>query len=112
MIAPQASAAFVAAMEKVLDIYSRPYDAKNPVVCMDETPRQLIRETREPIAAAPGRPERHDYPLCQTRCRFRFSADYPHRNDISCTENLIQITPPTSKSRPYSKRGIAASVQF
>ena len=28
---------------------------------MDETPRQLIRETREPIAAAPGRPERHDY---------------------------------------------------
>ena len=45
----------------LLDIYSRPYDAKYPVVCMDETPRQLIRETREPIAAAPGRPERHDY---------------------------------------------------
>ena len=61
MIAPQASAAFVAAMEKVLDLYSRPYDAKHPVVCMDETPRQLIRETREPIPAAPGRPERHDY---------------------------------------------------
>ena len=61
MIAPQASAAFVAAMEQVLDIYSRPYDARNPVVCMDETPRQLIRETRQPIAAAPGRPERHDY---------------------------------------------------
>ena len=61
MIAPQASAAFVAAMEQVLDIYSRPYDSKNPVVCMDETPRQLIRETREPIAAAAGRPERHDY---------------------------------------------------
>ncbi|MDH6186733.1 hypothetical protein H4V98_004181 [Polaromonas sp. CG_23.6] len=61
MIAPQASAQFVAAMEKVPGIYSRPYDPKNPVVCMDETPRQLIRETREPIAAAPGRPERHDY---------------------------------------------------
>ena len=56
MIAPQASAAFVAAMEMVLDIYSRPIDAKRPVVCMDETPRQLIRETREPIAAVPGRP--------------------------------------------------------
>ena len=55
MIAPQASAQFVAAMEKVLDIYSRPYDVKHPVVCMDETPRQLIRETREPIPAAPGR---------------------------------------------------------
>ena len=61
MIAPQASAAFVAAMEQVLDIYSRPYDTEYPVVCMDETPRQLIRETRELIAAAPGRPARHDY---------------------------------------------------
>ena len=61
MIAPQANAAFVAAMEKVLDIYSRPYDARRPVVCMDETPRQLIRETRQPIAAMPGRPVRHDY---------------------------------------------------
>ena len=48
-------------MEQVLDIDSRPYDVKHPVVCMDETPRQLIRETRQPIAAAPGRPERHDY---------------------------------------------------
>ena len=56
MIAPQANAQFVAAMEQVLDIYSRPIDAKHPVVCMDETPRQLIRETRQPIAAAPGRP--------------------------------------------------------
>ena len=61
MIAPQASAAFVAAMEEVLDIYSRPYDARRPVVCMDETPRQLIGETRQPIAAVPGRSERHDY---------------------------------------------------
>jgi hypothetical protein len=61
VIVRQASAAFVAAMEQVLGIYSRPYDTRNPVVCMDETPWQLTRETREPIAAAPGRPERHDY---------------------------------------------------
>lgn len=61
MVAPQASAAFGASLEKVLDIYSRPYDAKHPVVCMDETSRQLIHETREPIAAAPGQPARHDY---------------------------------------------------
>jgi hypothetical protein len=61
VIAPQASATFVSAMEKVMDIYSRPNDSKNPVVCMDETLRQLIRETREPVAAAPGRPECHDY---------------------------------------------------
>jgi hypothetical protein len=48
-------------MENVLDIYKRPYDPKHPVVCMDETPRQLIRETRVPIPGAPGRAERHDY---------------------------------------------------
>lgn len=48
-------------MENVLDVYKRPYDPKFPVVCMDETPRQLIRETRIPIRRAAGRPERHDY---------------------------------------------------
>ena len=48
-------------MEKVLDAYRRPYDAAFPVVCMDETPRQLIRKTRLPIPERPGRPARHDY---------------------------------------------------
>jgi hypothetical protein len=48
-------------MERVLDVYRRPYDADIPVVCMDETPRQLIRETRAPIPARPGQPEREDY---------------------------------------------------
>jgi len=55
-------------MEKVLDVYRRPYDAAFPVVCMDETPRQLIRETRVPVPMGPGRPARHDYeyPRCGT----------------------------------------------
>ena len=44
-----------------MDVYKRPYDPQYPVVCMDETPRQLIKETRTPIAGAPGRQERHDY---------------------------------------------------
>lgn len=48
-------------MENVLDVYKRPYDKNFPVVCMDETPRQLIREKHQTIVAAPGRPERHDY---------------------------------------------------
>ena len=39
-------------MERVLDVYKRPYDARFPVVCMDETPKQLIAETRTPV---PGR---------------------------------------------------------
>jgi hypothetical protein len=48
-------------MERVLDVYRRPFDPANPVVCMDETPRQLIGEKRLPIPARPGQCERHDY---------------------------------------------------
>jgi hypothetical protein len=48
-------------MEKVLDVYKRPYDSKNPVVCMDESPKQLIAETRIPIPASPGQTEKYDY---------------------------------------------------
>jgi hypothetical protein len=48
-------------MERLLDVYKRPYDPLHPVVCMDETPRQLIKETRTPIPGGRGRPERHDY---------------------------------------------------
>jgi len=48
-------------MEKVLDIYKRILDPRYPVVCMDESPRQLISETKVPILASPGRPARHDY---------------------------------------------------
>lgn len=61
MIPPDGNAEFVAAMEQVLDVYQRPYDVRVPVICMDETPRQLIRETRTPIPARPGQPQRHDY---------------------------------------------------
>jgi hypothetical protein len=48
-------------MEHVLDVYRRPYDPRHPVVCMDESPRQLIKETRSPIPGAKRRPRRHDY---------------------------------------------------
>ncbi len=48
-------------MESVLDVYRRPYDTRFPVVCMDESPRQLIDEVKTPIAGAPGRPARYDY---------------------------------------------------
>ena len=61
MIPPQGNAEFAAAMEKVLDVYRRPYDSRHPVVCMDETPRQLIGETRAPIPAGPGSVRRQDY---------------------------------------------------
>ena len=61
MIAPEANAAFVAAMEDILDVYQRPHDPDKPLVCLDETSKQLIVETRKPIPAEPGRPKREDY---------------------------------------------------
>jgi len=48
-------------MEDVLELYQEPYDPKRPVVCMDEQPRQLIREVRRPLLGGPGRPARYDY---------------------------------------------------
>jgi hypothetical protein len=61
VIPPDASAAFVATMEDVLEVYQRPHDPQRPLVCLDETSKQLIVETRAPIPAKPGRKARHDY---------------------------------------------------
>jgi hypothetical protein len=48
-------------MEMVLDVYKRPLNSDNPVICMDESPKQLIGETRIPIPASPGQLAKHDY---------------------------------------------------
>jgi len=48
-------------MEDVLDVYKRPYDPKRPNVCLDETSKQLIGETRTPVPACPSQPARYDY---------------------------------------------------
>ena len=48
-------------MEMVLDVYKRPFDPQNPVVCMDESPKQLIAETRIPVPCSHGKPARYDY---------------------------------------------------
>lgn len=61
MIPPGQSGDFVARMEHVLDVYKRPYDPKRPVVCMDESPRQLIRDTRKSLPVRPGTVARSDF---------------------------------------------------
>jgi len=61
VIPPEADGDFVAHMEDVLDLYHEPYDPGSPVVCMDETNRQLVSETRVPIPAKPGQVARSDY---------------------------------------------------
>jgi hypothetical protein len=61
VIPPEADAEFAASMEEVLDVYARPYDAGHPVLCMDEQPIQLLKETRTPIAGTKKHPRRVDY---------------------------------------------------
>jgi hypothetical protein len=106
VIPPDESARFVAKMEDVLSVYKRPYDSDRPVVCMDEMPRQLIKEVREPIPAAPGREARQDHhyerngvvnlftffePLASWRTvmtrRRRTSVDWAHCIDQLLTEH-------------------------
>ena len=58
---PSADAAFVANMEEVLDVYEQPYQADEPVVCFDETSKQLIQEVRAPVPTAPGHIAKQDF---------------------------------------------------
>jgi len=61
VIPPKQNAEFVANMENVLEIYKMPYNSAIPVICMDEQPTQLIKETRMKMTLEPGKPERVDY---------------------------------------------------
>jgi hypothetical protein len=62
-------------MEDVLDVYECPYDAKHPVVNMDEQPVQLVKETRQPLETQPGRRRRydHEYERAGTASVFLFT---------------------------------------
>ena len=75
VIPPNADAEFAACMEDVLEIYSQPYNAAFPIICMDEQPAQLTKETREPIAATREHPLRVDYEYerAGTACIFMFA---------------------------------------
>jgi transposase len=61
VIPPEQNADFVCAMEDVLEVYHRPYDPARPVVCLDETSKQLIGQITPPLPMEPGKPEREDY---------------------------------------------------
>ena len=61
VIPPEADAEFVAHMENVLEAYARPYDPDHPVICMDEQPVQLVKETRQVIPATKDHARRVDY---------------------------------------------------
>lgn len=102
-------------MEDVLAIYQRPFDSQRPVICLDETSRQLVSDARSPLPAAPGRPARHDRqyvrggvanfflmtePLrgwravrvCEQRTRLDFAA---------CVKELVEVHYPRRWSGSY-----------
>lgn len=75
VIPPDANSEFVACMEEVLETYAMPYNAAFPVLCMDEQPVQLFKETRVPIPASRKHPRRIDYEYerAGTACIFMFA---------------------------------------
>ena|SRR5438132_180383 len=73
VIAPENDAEFVACMEEVLETYARPYNPERPVICMDEQPVQLLKETKTPIAATRNHPKRVDYGDCLTPQLFELT---------------------------------------
>jgi hypothetical protein len=76
-IPPKQSAEFVYHMEDVLEVYKRPYDPRRPVVCVDETFKQLIGETRETLPPRPGAVERFDHVYVRRGVASLFTAFEP-----------------------------------
>ncbi len=80
-------------MEDVLEVYHRPRDPKNPLVCLDECLKQLIIETRKPIPMKPGQPARHDYEYKRngTRNMFMLFAPLEGWRHVEVTERRTAI---------------------
>jgi len=92
-------------MEMVLDVYKRPFDPKYPVVCMDESPKQLIAETKIPIAASPGNVAKHDYEYKRCGVCNIFMASEPLAG-----KRIVKITERKTKNDwAYFLEEIAAS---
>jgi len=79
VIPMEKSSEFVANMERVLNIYKRPYDPTNPVICMDESPKQLISEVRPRQKMKPVRESRVDYEYIRHGVVKVFLANEPLR---------------------------------
>ncbi len=87
VLPPQKSGEFVACMEKVLHVHKRPYQVDYPVICMDESPKQLIEMQRESIAMKPGRESRGDYEYIRNGVVNIFMANKPLRG-----KRLVEVT--------------------
>lgn len=102
VIPPQADGEFVAHMEEVLETYALPYDSAHPVICMDEQPIQLLKDTRVPIAATKNHPRRVDYEyeragtasifmFCEPLAGYRQVTVREHRTKIDWAMEVEQL---------------------
>ena len=75
-------------MEDVLEVYKRPYDPKRPVVCLDETSKQLIGEVAAPAPAAPGQVAHYDYEYVRNGVAnlFMISEPLAGKRDVEVTD--------------------------
>lgn len=88
VIPPEQNSHFVAAMEQVLDLYKRAYNKDFPVVCMDESTKQMIKETRTPVAMKPGFAAKEDfeYERCGVATIFLASEPLNGKRHVEVTE--------------------------
>jgi hypothetical protein len=93
VIPPLKNGDFVANMERVLDVYKRPYNKDYPVVCMDESPKQLIKETRTALKMMPGRDAKEDYEYerCGTANVFLASEPLTGKRHVEVTERKTKV---------------------
>ena len=80
-------------MEQVLDVYKRPYNDRFPVICMDESPKQLIKETRTPVPMKPGQETRVDfeYERCGVANIFLASEPLKGKRYVNVTERKTKV---------------------
>ena len=80
-------------MEDVLEVYTRPYDPLRPQVCMDETSRQILRDTRDALPMAPGRSRREDYEYERGGVAnvFMFTEPLTGRRWVEITEHRTKV---------------------
>ena len=102
VIPPEQDAEFVAAMEEVLETYEKAYDPQHPVLCMDEQPVQLLKETRVPITATKEHGKRVDYEyerngtasifmFAEPLSGFRRATARPHRTKDDWAHEVAQL---------------------
>jgi hypothetical protein len=101
VIPPESDAEFVANMEEVLETYAKPYDSAYPVLCMDEQPVQLLKETRAPIPATieHGKRVDYEYERAGTANIFMFTEPLAGWRDVAVRETKTKFDWATEMAR-------------